>query len=125
VSAGLWGVVILLATVAPTLPLECVAIAVVGSAAVTFNSAAKTLLQLESAAQMRGRVMSLWSISWQGSTVVGAPVVGGAASLWGARYGLAVGGVATLLVGVVCFAAIRRAPETVEAATPETVVEQT
>jgi MFS family permease len=99
VSSVVWGALIVLASVAPSLPALYVAIALVGSGAITFNSAAKTLLQLTSEPTMRGRVMSLWSIAWQGTSVVGAPIVGAVAAALGARYGLAIGGVATVLVG--------------------------
>jgi len=75
-----------------------VVIATVGAGAIAFNSAAKTLLQLAAEPVMRGRVMALWSIAWQGSAVIGAPIVGAVAGAWGARYGLGIGGAATLLV---------------------------
>ena len=70
-----------------------------GVCAITFNAAAKTLLQTESASHMRGRVMSVWYIAWQGSTVLGAPLVGTLGKAFGARYGLVVGGGAAMLVG--------------------------
>lgn len=98
-SSMLWGVLIVIAALSPDMPVLYVTIAVVGSAAITFNSSAKTLLQLSSDAAMRGRVMSLWSIAWQGSTVVGGPVVGAVADALGARWGLAIGGIATLVAG--------------------------
>jgi MFS family permease len=72
----------------------------VGALAVTFNSYAKTLLQLTAAPQMRGRVMALWLIAWQGSTVVGAPLIGLVAALLGARWALLVGGIAALAAGI-------------------------
>jgi len=99
ISVTVWGALIIAASLAPNVPIEYVLIAFVGSGAITFNSAAKTLLQVESAPQMRGRVMAVWSIGWQGSTVLGAPIVGGIAALLGARAGLAAGGVAALLIG--------------------------
>jgi MFS family permease len=107
ISATIWGVLIAAAAAAPTLPVEYAVIVLVGAGAVTFNSAAKTLLQLESAPQMRGRVMSLWSMAWQGSTVIGAPIVGAVAALAGARFGLLVGGAATIVMGVFYVAAGR------------------
>jgi MFS family permease len=109
VSAVLWGGTFLVASAAWSLPVEYGALALVGALAITFNSLAKTLLQTRSAAHMRGRVMSLWQIGWQGSTVLGAPIVGLCASLLGARAGLAAGGVATITVGL-CYA-FRRHPE--------------
>jgi MFS family permease len=99
VSAVLWGVVITAASLAPTLVLTFGLLVIVGSCSITFNSMAKTLLQLESQPSMRGRVMSLWSIAWQGSTVIGAPIVGVIGATVGARYALLVGGIAALAVG--------------------------
>jgi MFS family permease len=98
-SAIAWGVVIVAASAAPSLPVAFVLLAFVGSGAVTFNSASKTLLQVTADERMRGRIMSLWSIGWQGSTVVGAPIVGLVGQLLGARYALTLGGITTLLAG--------------------------
>lgn len=98
-SAVSWGAVIIAAAAAPTLPVAFVLFALVGSGAVTFNSVSKTLLQVVAAEHMRGRVMSLWSIGWQGSTVIGAPAVGFVGQWLGARYALALGGATTLLAG--------------------------
>jgi MFS family permease len=98
-SALVWGIVVLGASAAPSLAAEYVLLLAVGACAITFNAAAKTLLQTESASHMRGRVMSVWYIAWQGSTVVGAPLVGTLGKAFGARYGLVVGGGAAMLVG--------------------------
>lgn len=98
-SALVWGIVVLAASAAPSLAAEYVLLLAVGGCAITFNAAAKTLLQTESASHMRGRVMSVWYIAWQGSTVVGAPLVGTLGKAFGARYGLVVGGGAAMLVG--------------------------
>lgn len=103
-SSGVWGVLIVLAALAPTLPVAFVALVFVGSGSVTFNSGAKTLLQIESAPAMRGRVMSLWSMAWQGSTVIGAPVVGAIGNFFGPRYALLTGGLAALAIGLLLFA---------------------
>jgi MFS family permease len=106
-SAVMWGLIIIAAAAAPTLPTAYVLLAVVGSGTVTFNSVSKTHLQLVAAEQMRGRVMSLWVIGWQGSTVIGAPLVGFIGQQFGARYSLGFGGVTTLLAGAVVLLASR------------------
>jgi len=46
---------------------------------------------------MRGRVMSFWSIAFLGSTTIGGPIVGWFAEVAGARWGLALGGIAALI----------------------------
>jgi len=45
---------------------------------------------------MRGRVMSFWSLAFLGSSTIGAPIVGWFAEVAGARWALALGGVAAL-----------------------------
>ena len=99
-SALLWGIAILAASLAPSLPVAYLLLAIVGSGAVTFNAMSKTFLQITSRDQMRGRVMALWSIGWQGTTVLGAPVVGLLGQTLGGRYGLAFGGICCVLVAV-------------------------
>ncbi|MFD7707833.1 MFS transporter [Streptomyces sp. NPDC059785] len=99
VSAVVWGVLICAAALAPTLPVALVLLVLVGVGSITFNSSAKTLMQVGAAPQMRGRVMAIWSIGWMGGTVIGAPVVGTAGALWGARTALLVGGLAAAGVG--------------------------
>ena len=71
-----WGVAILAAALAPTLPLELAALVFVGYGSITFNSMAKTTLQLAAVPVMRGRVMALWALAWLGSTPIGGPIVG-------------------------------------------------
>lgn len=99
-SALLWGIAILAASFAPSLAVAYGLLAVVGSGAVTFNAMSKTFLQITSRDQMRGRVMALWSIGWQGTTVLGAPVVGVLGQTLGGRYGLAFGGICCIAVAV-------------------------
>jgi MFS family permease len=103
-----WGVAITAAALAPTRPLEYVALAFVGYGSITFNSLAKTTLQLAAIPEMRGRVMSLWGLAWQGSTPVGGPVVGFVAAELGPRFGLLIGGIPTILVGLIALSALVR-----------------
>jgi MFS family permease len=96
-----WGVVMLAAAAAPALAALYALLVVVGVCGITFNSAARVLLQGESVPTMRGRVMSLWFMAWQGSTLLGAPLVGVVGKEIGGRYALAIGGAAALLVGAI------------------------
>ncbi|MDX6342643.1 MAG: hypothetical protein QOH87_2781, partial [Trebonia sp.] len=88
VAAIGWGIAITAAAVAPTLPLELAALVFVGYGSITFNSYAKTALQLAADPAMRGRVMALWALAWQGSTPIGGPLVGWIAQEAGARWSL-------------------------------------
>jgi MFS family permease len=103
-----WGFAITVAAVAPTLPLELAALVFVGYGSITFNSYAKTTLQLAADPAMRGRVMALWAIAWQGSTPIGGPLVGWIAQEAGARWSLAAGGIPTLVCGLLALPALTR-----------------
>jgi MFS family permease len=108
VAAIGWGVAITLAAVAPTFPLELVALAFVGYGSITFNSYAKTTLQLAANPGMRGRVMALWALAWQGSTPLGGPLVGWIAQELGARWSLVAGGIPTIICGLLALPALTR-----------------
>jgi MFS family permease len=105
-----WGTAILVAAVAPNMPVELASMVFVGYGSITFNSLAKTTLQLAAAPEMRGRVMSLWAIAWLGSTPIGGPIVGFIGEDAGPRWSLLVGGVAALLCGLLALAWAIRNP---------------
>ena len=107
-SAIGWGIAILLAAVAPTMPLELAALVFVGYGSITFNSMAKTVLQLAAKPTMRGRVMALWGLAWLGSTPIGGSLVGWIGQDAGARWSLVVGGLPTLLCGLLALPALTR-----------------
>jgi len=108
VAAIGWGIAILLAAVAPTMPLELAALAFVGYGSITFNSMAKTTLQLAAEPMMRGRVMALWGLAWLGSTPIGGSIVGWIGPEAGARWSLVLGGVPTVLCGLLALPALSR-----------------
>lgn len=105
-----FGAVVLLAAVAPSPWTEGAALVLVGAGSVTFLSLANSTLQLEAAPSMRGRVMSLWSVAFMGTTPIGSPLIGFVAGTLGARYGLGLGGVAALAAGAFGLAVFGRAP---------------
>ncbi|MGH2858989.1 MAG: MFS transporter [Solirubrobacteraceae bacterium] len=109
VTAALgFGVALALATLAPTLGLELVALAFAGAGSIAFMSTGNSTLQLGAAPEMRGRVMSLWFVAFQGSTPIGGPVVGATIAAIGPRAGLGMAAATALLVAVVGLAALRR-----------------
>ena len=108
VAAIGWGIAILAAALAPSLPLELVTMLFVGYGSITFNSFAKTTLQLAARPDMRGRVMALWALAWLGSTPVGGPIVGWIGQQAGARWSLVIGGAATLVCGLLALPALTR-----------------
>jgi MFS family permease len=103
-----WGLAILAAAVAPNLPSEYALLLLVGYGSVSFNSLAKTTLQLAAVPSMRGRVMALWSVAWLGSTPIGGPIVGWVGQSFGARWSLVVGGGSALLVGLLGYRSLMR-----------------
>ncbi len=107
VASGAFGAVIMLAALAPTLPVELVALALVGWASISFMATGNSTLQLAAAPSMRGRVMSLWFVAFQGSTPIGGPIIGWVMAQAGARAGLGVGAVTCLLVALIGLLALR------------------
>src|SRR5580692_10170062 len=103
-----WGIAILAAAAAPSLTLELAALVFVGYGSITFNSMAKTTLQLAAKPEMRGRVMALWALAWLGSTPIGAPIVGWVGQTVGARWALVIGGAAALICGILALPALTR-----------------
>jgi MFS family permease len=103
-----WGIAICAAAFAPNMAIELIALLFVGYGSITFNSFAKTSLQLAAKPTMRGRVMALWALAWLGSTPVGGPIVGWIGQNAGARWSLVVGGVATLACGILALPALNK-----------------
>jgi MFS family permease len=117
-----------LAALAPSLPLELVALALAGATSITFMSTGNSTLQLTAAPSMRGRVMSLWFVAFQGSTPIGGPVIGALMGVLGARAGLGIGSVTCLLVaaaGAVAMLRLRASVEAEDLADAEQPVDQT
>ena len=96
------------AAAAPTLPVLMLVILPVGAASTAFISTSNAILQLGSTAEMRGRVMALFSMVFLGTTPIGGPIVGWVAERFGARAALALGATATLLAGLAALANLVR-----------------
>ncbi len=115
-TASVFGVAVLLAAGAPSLAVEGAVLLLVGACSVTFLSLGNATLQLGSDPAMRGRVMSLWSVAFLGSTPIGGPLVGFIGGSLGARYALGLGGVAALAAALYGRLAGRRTEAAVAAA---------
>ena len=94
----------------PSLAIELVALMFVGWASISFMSMGNSTLQLTAEPGMRGRVMSLWFVSFQGSTPIGGPIVGWLMAVAGARAGLGIGAVTCFVVALAGLAALRGLP---------------
>ena len=67
---------------------------------------------------MRGRVMALWALAWLGSTPIGGPIVGWVGQDVGARWSLVIGGLPTLVCGILALPALTRIDRRAAAAGP-------
>jgi MFS family permease len=107
-AAAAFGVLLALAALAPTLGVELGALALVGWASISFMATGNSTMQLAAAPAMRGRVMSLWFVAFQGSTPIGGPIVGLVMAGLGARAGLGLAAITCLLVAALGVVAARR-----------------
>jgi MFS family permease len=96
-AAAAYAAAMALATVAPSLTTELIALGFVGAASIAFMASGNSTLQLGAEPGMRGRVMSLWFVAFQGSTPIGGPLVGWAMAALGARAGLGIGAVTCIV----------------------------
>ena len=115
-AATLFGLWMIAAAAAPNLTTELVVLVPMGAAGTAFISAASSILQVHTRAELRGRVMALYSVVFLGSTTIGGPIVGALAEVFGARSGFYVGGVSTLLTVGAVLVARRPRPAPVEVA---------
>jgi MFS family permease len=98
-SAVSLGIALGLAAAAPTMWTELAILLAVGWCTVSFHVRVKSVLQLNSLSAMRGRVMAIWAVAWNGTTPIGGPVVGWLGQHFGARWSLVAGAVPSLLIG--------------------------
>ncbi|HEY2003890.1 MAG TPA: MFS transporter [Candidatus Saccharimonadia bacterium] len=106
-ASALFGVCMLVSSLAPGAQFEAVLLVGVGFGSIIFSALANSTLQLATSPEMRGRVMSLWAVAFLGTTPLGGPVVGWICDHASPRMGLAVGGVAAILAAVVGWLSLR------------------
>jgi MFS family permease len=99
-AATAFGAAMGLATIAPSLPFELAALGLTGAASIAFMSMGNSTLQLTAEPAMRGRVMSLWFVAFQGSTPIGGPTIGWVMDALGPRAGLGLGAITCLVVAL-------------------------
>lgn len=105
ISALAFGAVEVLAGLMPTYALFAAMLVPAGLTALTFITAANSIMQLGVDPVMRGRVMALYMAVFFGGTPIGAPLVGAVAEAFGPRWSLVIGGLisaaAAAVAGVV------------------------
>jgi MFS family permease len=116
-----FGVTILVCAFSPFLALAYVALLFAGWASVSFIAIGNSTIQLSSDPSMRGRVLSLWQVAFQGTTPIGGPAIGWVIAVSDPRIGLAVGGVACFAAAIGGAALVRRSrrPQLPAEAAPE------
>jgi MFS family permease len=92
-----FGLAILLTALSPTLVLAYLGLSFVGWASVSFVSVGNSTIQLSTARSMRGRMLALWQLAFQGTTPIGGPLIGWVIAESEPRIGLLVGAVTCLL----------------------------
>ena len=124
-SALAFGASMLALSVAPNTAFAFGLGAVMGFASISFMTASTAIVQLRAKPSMRGRVLAIQAIVFLGSTPIGGPILGFVGQHYGARYGLAVGALATLAAGAYGLAVVRNAPAVVvtDAAEAEALAE--
>jgi MFS family permease len=103
-----FGVTMGFAAFAPSLGVALPLMALVGACSIAFMSTGNSTLQLGADPTMRGRVMALWFVAFQGSTPIGGPAIGALMAVAGPRAGLAAGAITCLVVAALGRLAIDR-----------------
>jgi MFS family permease len=98
-TAAGFGVAMLVFALTPSLAAAFPLGLLLGATSIAFMTASTAIVQIESAPQMRGRVLALQAIVFLGSTPIGGPIVGWISEHMGPRYGVAVGALAALGAG--------------------------
>ncbi|MGZ4442204.1 MAG: MFS transporter [Nocardioidaceae bacterium] len=107
VAGVAFGAVEIVSGLMPSYATFAVVTPLLGLTVLTMITAANTSVQLSVAPAMRGRVMALYMMIFQGGTPLGAPIVGWVGNTFGARWTLLGGGamtIAGILLAVVVFA---------------------
>lgn len=98
-AAGvIFGLVTAASGVMPNYLTFMVFLPLAGLTAMTFSIAAQSYLQINTAAEMRGRVMGLYALVFFGSNPLGAPLLGWVSMQFGPRWALIGGGLAAAVV---------------------------
>jgi MFS family permease len=82
---------------------------VIGVFAITMANAANATVQMSVSPAMRGRVMALYMMIFMGGTPLGAPIVGWVGDVFGARWTLIGGGIATVAGAILAVVVFSRA----------------
>jgi MFS family permease len=120
-----FGVFLVVAGWAPTFVLALISMAPVGYVSMLFAITANSTLQRFTRADMRGRVMALYTTIFLGSTAIGGPITGWVAETWSTRATLVASGAVAVAAGLIALRARAAAPASAERTTADTAVRST
>jgi MFS family permease len=125
VRIALGGIVLGIASVALALsgsfPVSLILMVFVGAGGITMAATANATIQLSVPDGLRGRVMSVYTTVFSASVPVGGLLMGALASVAGIPVALGVGGLLSLLTGLVAFAWWRRVRTTWTGVPPDRI----
>lgn len=98
-AALAYGAAMTLMALAPNQAVAYVVGVLLGVASIAFLTASTSIVQIESAPEMRGRVLALQAMLFLGSTPIGGPIVGWVSQQYGARYAIGLGAAAAFGAG--------------------------
>jgi MFS family permease len=120
-----FGVLLAVAGWAPTFVLALISMVPVGYTSMLFAITANSTLQRFTRADMRGRVMALYTTIFLGSTAIGGPITGWVAETWDAPATLVASGAVAVAAGLFALRARGVAPATAERPTTKDLTEGT
>jgi MFS family permease len=103
-----FGIAILACAYSPVIGLAYAALLFVGWASVSFIAIGNSTIQLAADPSIRGRVIALWQVAFQGTTPIGGPLIGVIIAISDPRTGLAVGGLSCLVAALGGYLLARR-----------------
>lgn len=83
------------------------AVVFVGAASILYMTSTTALVQIETKADMRGRILALQTVILIGPTAIGGPILGWFADQFGSRSPLFIGGIAAVITAIVGYVLYR------------------
>jgi MFS family permease len=100
-AAGLFGLALILAGLAPWEPLFLVFLVSIGVSRLLFATGAESIVQLSTNRSIRGRVMSIYSMIMLGGQALGGPISGAIADRFGVHVAMTIAGAVPALAAIV------------------------
>jgi MFS family permease len=107
IGAGVLGIAMLILAVTPNVLTASLVSFFVGAASILYTTSTTALVQIESKANMRGRVLALQTVLLVGTTPIGGPLLGWLADTSGGRAPFILGGIASIVAATVGYFASR------------------